>query len=157
MIVAHPVTVFACGDPLRGDDGVGPTVARALSSQILAMADMRVVGALEPEHLTQLPASTRVVIVDAVVGPPAGTIVELDLGALARQARRVTTTSSHQLPLDRVVALAQTLRDEPLEGCFVGVAIGSVAIGSGIGEEVRAALPALQDAMARAVESLSRL
>jgi hydrogenase maturation protease len=156
MSDAARVTLYACGDPLRGDDALGHVLAASLSPQVLALAEVRVVGALEPEHLTAMPLGARVIIVDAVVGPPAGTIVELDLGALASQARRVTTTSSHQLPLDRVVALAQALRDEPLEGCLVGVGIGSVAIGRGIGEEVRAALPALQDAVARAVESLSR-
>jgi hydrogenase maturation protease len=150
------VSLFACGDSLRGDDAVGHILAASLPPRVLAMADVRIVGALEPEHLTELPAGARVVIVDAVAGPPAGTIVDLDLAALPSQARRLTTTSSHQLSLDRVVALAQMLRDEPLEGRFVGVGIGSVAIGSGLGEEVRAALPTLQDAVARAVESLSQ-
>ena len=125
----------------------------SLPPWVLALADVHVIGALEPEHLTNLPAGARVVVVDAVVGPPAGTIVELDLAALGSRSTRVTTTSSHQLPLDGVVALAEVLRDEPLEGRFVGVGIESVAMGSGLGEAVVAALPALREAVERAVET----
>jgi hydrogenase maturation protease len=120
------------------------------------LAGVHLVGALEPELLISLPAGARVVIVDAVVGPQAGSIVELDLATLRSRAVRLTTTSTHQLPLDGVVALADALRDHPLDGVFVGVGIGSVVIGSGPGPMVMAALPALRDAVARAVETLSR-
>ncbi|HKZ91447.1 MAG TPA: hydrogenase maturation protease [Candidatus Limnocylindrales bacterium] len=149
------MTVFACGDPLRGDDSVGPLAVKGLPADVLARADVRLVGALEVEHLTAMPAGTRAVIVDAVVGPPAGTIVEIDLAALGDRAARVVTTSSHQLPLDRVVALAQVLRDEPVKGRFVGVGIESVAIGEALSEAVSAALPSLREAVARAIAALA--
>ncbi len=64
--------------------------------------------------------------------------------------------SSHQLPVDKVVALAQLLRDEPVQGRFVGVGIESVSIGGELSEAVVAALPALGDAVARAVSELDR-
>jgi hydrogenase maturation protease len=149
------VVVFACGDPLRADDAVGPLVARSLPAHIRALADIHIVGALEPEDLTRLPAHVRVVVIDGVTGPPAGALVEIELFDLGSRSRRVSTTSSHQLPLDGVLALAQVLRDEPLEGSFIGVGLGSVAIGEDLGPEVRAALPRVRDAVVCTVQALS--
>jgi hydrogenase maturation protease len=150
---APRVVVYACGDPLRGDDAIGPRAVGRLPAAALAGVEVRVVGALAPEHLSDLPAGTRVVIVDAVVGPEPGRIVELDLGSLTTGglAERVVTTSSHQLPLDQAVALGQLLRDAPLQGRFVGLGIGSVAPGAGLSDAVGAALPAFRAAIERAI------
>lgn len=151
MSLPRNIVVFACGDPLRGDDSVAPRAVKALPPEATAGIDARLVGALEPEYLIDLPARTRVIIVDAVVGPEPGEIVELDLADLSGRAEAVVTTSTHQLPLDQVVALAQLLRDEPIEGTFVGVGIEAVAHGEALSQPVEAALPALQDAIARAI------
>jgi hydrogenase maturation protease len=148
-----PIVVFACGDPLRGDDAVAPLACRSLPAEVLARAEVRVVGALEAEVLIALPAGTWVVIVDAVVGPPPGQLMEMDLAEMSGRAAALVTTSSHQLPLDKVVALAQLLRDEPLEGRFVGVGIESVAVGVELSEAVARAVPTLGDAVARAVST----
>lgn len=149
------VVVFACGDPLRGDDSVAPLAVRGLPPETLAQADVKLVGALEPEYLRDLPAGVRAVIVDAVVGPAPGQIVTMDLAEMSGRAAAVVTVSSHQLPVDKVVALAQLLRDEPVQGRFVGVGIESVSIGVELSEAVVAALPALRDAVARAVSELA--
>ena len=76
----------------------------------------------------------------------------MDLAEMSGRAAAVVTVSSHQLPVDKVVALAQLLRDEPVQGRFVGVGIESVSIGGEVlAEAVVAALPALRDAVARVV------
>jgi hydrogenase maturation protease len=150
--------VLACGDELRGDDGVAARAVRALPQEVLSEAEVRLVDALQVEDLVALPQEARVVIVDAVAGPPAGQLVELDLAALGADAGAQggvgcfgPVPSSHQLPLPEVLALAGLLRGEPLVGRFVGVGIRSVALASGLSEPVAAALPALTAAVARAV------
>jgi Ni,Fe-hydrogenase maturation factor len=205
------IIVLACGDELRGDDGVAVAAVGALLPAILARAEVRIVGAVAVEDLVALPVGSRVVIVDAVAGPAPGQLVEFELAALhgrahdpaapdagasavpdaeasaapdaeasaapahgpaapdaeasaapdaaamhtrAPGAPAVGPTSSHQLPLPEVVALAGLLRDAPLEGRFVGVGIKSVAFGSGLSEAVAAAVPALAEAVARAVRAL---
>jgi len=145
------VVVFACGDPLRGDDSVAPLACTSLPPEVLARADVKLIGALEAEYLRDLPAGVRAVIVDAVVGPPAGQLVELDLAEMSGRAEKVVTTSTHQLPLDQVVAIAQLLRDEPVVGRFVGVGIEAVAIGEEPTASVAASVPVLRDAVAQAV------
>ncbi len=189
------IIVLACGDELRGDDGVALAAVGALSPAVLARAEVRIVGAVAVEDLVALPAGSRVVIVDAVAGPAPGQLVELELAALhgrtpgqaaplaeasamrapdlatldagaveapdadamhtrAPGATAVSPTSSHQLPLPQVVGLAGLLRGAPLEGRFVGVGIESVAFGEGLSTPVAAAVPALAEAVARAVRSL---
>ncbi len=189
------IIVLACGDELRGDDGVALAAVGALPPEVLARAEVRMVGAVAVEDLVALPAGSRVVIVDAVAGPVPGQLVEFELAALPGRAPdpvapdagasatrapdlatpdsgasgapdadamrtrspaapAVSPTSSHQLPLLETVALAGLLRDAPLEGRFVGVGIESVAFGSGLSSPVVAAVPALTEAVARAVRAL---
>jgi len=125
------IVVFACGDPLRGDDSVAPLACKALPPETLAKADVKLIGAMEVEYLRDLPKGVRAVIVDAVVGPPPGEIVEMDL-----------------------FEIGQLLRDEPVIGRFVGVGIEAVAIGEEPTASVAESIPALRDAVAAAVQSL---
>jgi hydrogenase maturation protease len=143
------VVVFACGDPLRGDDSVAPLAVKGMPADVMDGVAVRLVGALETEYLVDLPAGVRVVIVDAVVGPPPGEIVQIDLAEMSGRAEEVVTTSTHQLPLDQVVALAQLLRDQPIEGVFVGVGIEAVSEGAALSKPVEAGLPFLREALAR--------
>jgi hydrogenase maturation protease len=148
------VVVFACGDPLRGDDSVAPRACTSLPPEVLARADVKLVGALEAEYLRDLPAGVRAVVVDAVVGVPPGELMELELHEMSGRAQRVVTTSTHQLPLDQVIAIAQLLRDEPVEGRFVGVGIEAVEIGAELTPAVDDAVAQLREAVARAVMEL---
>ena len=180
MVMTGPIIVLACGDELRGDDGVALVAVGALPPEALARAEVRILGAVAVEDLVALPAGSRVVIVDAVAGPAPGQLVESELAALTGRAPHLATLdagtsdalrpagmhppapdlppaspmSSHQLPLPEVVALAGLLRNAPLEGRFVGVGIESVAFGSGLSTPVAAAVPALAEAIARAVRAL---
>jgi hydrogenase maturation protease len=129
----------------------------ALPPEFLARVEIVLAGALGPEHLMRLPRGARVVIVDAVVGVPSGRVVEWDLAGLSGRAAPLVSLSSHQLPLDQVVALSQLLRDEPLEGRFVGLGIGSVVLGDLPANPVAEAVPALRDAVERAIVALERL
>jgi hydrogenase maturation protease len=148
------VVVFACGDPLRGDDSVAHLACRALPPEAQARAEVRLIGALETEHVRDVAAGTCAIVVDAVVGPVPGELVEMALEELERRAESVVTTSSHQLPLDQVVALGQLLRDEPVVGRFVGLAIASVEVGKEPSGSVAASLATLTAAVARAVSEL---
>lgn len=151
---ASGVVIFACGAPMRGDDSVALGAVAGMDASGLTGAHVRLVGALAPEHLVDLPAGTSVVIVDAVVGVAPGRIVELGLHELAAHEAGVLAASTHQLPLGRVVALAQLLREEPLPGRFVGVGISDARLGASLSVPAAEALPAVRAAVARAVASL---
>lgn len=168
------IVVLACGDDLRGDDGVAAAAVHLLPPEIGALAELRVVRALEVEDLVALPAGCRVVVVDAVAGPRPGEVVELDLAAFEQVATgdslpdesvppatvgapdlAPAVTSTHQLPLPDVLALAAMLRGARLVGRFVGIGIASVAPGEGLSPPVAGALTLVAEAVARAVRSLA--
>ena len=93
FLFALLVVVFACGEPLRGDDSVAHVACRALPAEVLARADVKLVGALEAEYLRDLASGVRAVIVDAVVGPAPGEIVEIPLLEMSGRGASVVTTS----------------------------------------------------------------
>jgi hydrogenase maturation protease len=124
---------------------------RALPASILALADVRCVPALRPEDLIELPASQRVVIVDAVVGPEPGELVRIDLDALAQARVAMPPSSSHQLPMPMVVGLAESIGSHH-DGVFLGLAGSSFELGAPISQPVLRGLATLGAAICEEVQ-----
>ncbi|MET0772008.1 MAG: hydrogenase maturation protease [Candidatus Limnocylindrales bacterium] len=148
------VVVFACGEPMRGDDGAGPGSVARLSETALAVAEVRTCRSLSAEDLLSLPDDVQVVVVDAVTGPPPGTVVREPLAALDGVALPWAPISGHQLPLPATVALARMLGWGG-SGTFLGVGAGSFGLGEGLSDPVAAALPALIAAIEAEVSALA--
>ena len=151
--MSRRVVVLACGDELRGDDGVARSQsvhsrrrwwqARRCAScapwrSRTSWRCRRTRGSSSWTRWWGRPRAAR-------GGDPRRP---------ASGAARLSAASSHQLPLPEVVALAGLLRDAPLAGRFVGVGIESVAFGRPLSEPVAAAVPRLTDAIARAIQAL---
>jgi len=62
--------VIGYGNTLRGDDGVGPRVAEAVSSMGLPSVRVLVCQQLSPEHAEPISQADAVVFVDAAVDTP---------------------------------------------------------------------------------------
>ena len=123
-----------------------------------------VAGAIEHENLLgasveallNVPADAAVVVADAAVGIPAGRIVVLPLEDVARPAGSgASPASSHTLPPDQVLALADEMRGSPLRGTFVGIGGAEFRFGEPPSEEVAAALPAFAAALADEIRRLA--
>ena len=117
-------------------------------------------GQLDVLLLLDLPADAPCVVVDAVAGLPPGEIWVRPLAALVDRARALADAgrapeprSSHELPLDQVLALAATLRARPPAGTFVGIGGSCWDLGAPLSPAVAAALPAFAAAIATAVEA----
>ena len=152
------VPIFVCGEPARGDDAAGFAAVELLPSDIRARADVVPVGQLDILFLMDLPADAPCIVVDAVAGLHSGEVWVRPLAALvdrvrARQAsgRAPEPRSSHELPLEQVLALAATLRDEPPAGTFVGIGGTCFDVGAPLTDEVTRALPAFAAAIAAEV------
>ncbi|MGC4084025.1 MAG: hydrogenase maturation protease [Vicinamibacterales bacterium] len=65
--------VIGIGNALRGDDGIGPEIARRIA---LARDDVKVLTPrqLLPEHAYDVGLADLVIVVDAAVGPTPGTV-----------------------------------------------------------------------------------
>lgn len=153
---ARPVVLFACGHPDRGDDAIAAEAVARLGSDVRDLATVNLAAALQPEDLVGVPDGAATVIVDAVAGLESGHIMDIDLADLGAVSGRVSMSSTHQLPLDRLVALAGVVRGHPLEGRFIGVGIGNVSPGGELSAGVGARVHDLTQAIAGAVRELAR-
>lgn len=156
------VPVFLCGEPARGDDAAAFLAADLLPPEAAARARIERAGQLDALLLMDLPTDAPCVVVDAVAGVGAGVLWVRPLGDLVALGReraadggRTEPRSSHELPVEQVLALAAVLRSAPPRGWFVG--IGGLRFGHGdpLSPEVAAALPAAAAAIADAIADLA--
>ena len=150
-----PVVVIVCGEPMRGDDGVALAVVDALPPPIRALIATRRVGSLMPDDL--LTVDGPVLIVDAVVGPAPGTLVELPLAAVAADKMPMPPTrSTHALPLPSMLGIVAALREGGLPpGRFLGVAVDRVGLGDRLSSGVAAAVPRAAARLAAGIRMLA--
>jgi hydrogenase maturation protease len=144
--VSSPIVVFACGETLRGDDGVAHAAVDAPTQRDTGTSSVRHVSSLGPEDLAGLGEGSTSIIVDAVIGVPPGEIVRMDLLELPH-ATTVRPTSSHQLPLDMIVGLAKLMGWKP-RGVFLGVGGLDFTHGASLSPELRRVVPTLGEAIA---------
>ncbi len=112
--------------------------------------DLKLVGPMRPEYLRDLEPGTQVLIADTVPGTP-GALVEIAFLDLVGREEPLVTSSTPDQSLDEVIAMAELLRDEPLRGRLIGLAVESVDLRA---EPDPAAVATLRAAVAAAIEAL---
>jgi hydrogenase maturation protease len=154
--------VFVCGEPARGDDAAGFAAVELLPGGTLARIDVVLAGQLDVQLLLDLPAEVPCIVVDAVAGIHPGELfvrplAEIIGAARARAEAGATPAlrSSHELPLEQVLALAALLRPSPPAGTFVGIGGACFDFGTELTPAVRAALAGFAATIAAEVERLS--
>jgi len=101
------VRVIGLGRQTAGDDGAGPAVIAELARRGVP-AGVELHQLADPSDLLPLvDGPGRVVIVDAVLGRPAGRVLVLTPEALSAQA--TVPSSSHGLGVGQALALARVL------------------------------------------------
>lgn len=132
--------VAGVGSEYRGDDGVGPAVARRVQRLNPQLADVGPVT--EPLDLVdRWDGADLVVLVDAVrSGAAPGTISVVELTD-AKAHRPAEPTSTHGIGLVRVLRLAQALDRAPRRVLLVGVEGGDFGPGTRLSPAVAAAVP----------------
>ena len=134
-------TILACGDPSRGDDGAAIAALERLPVEVAARLVVRRVGMLEPDDLVAATRGGSCVVLDAVRGVEPGSLVELpvaDLACLGAPA----PASSHALPLEVVIGLAEALGADLDAATFLGIGGSDFDLGRGLSDPVRDALDA---------------
>jgi hydrogenase maturation protease len=147
------VPVLVCGTPLRGDDGAALAAVRDLPPTVSRCVDLRIVGQLEADLLLE-PGVEPCVVVDTVVGVPAGSLVSLSLAEVAEVGIGQVPHSSHSAGPGRAVRLAAAVLGRPLAGRFVGIGGVEFRAQADLSGPVRDALPGLRAAVADAVAAL---
>jgi len=94
-------------------------------------------------------------VADAAAGVAAGQVVALPLAEVAQRGARATPASSHSLPPDQALALAEEIRGSPLSGSFVGLGGAEFNLGERLSPAVEAAIPAFTEALANEIRRLA--
>ena len=156
------VRLLVCGNADRGDDGAAlsavATLLPALPSALLECLEVRRCGHLRVEDLLDVPEGEVAVVVDAAVGIAPGHVVTLSIRDIVAGADAPTPRSSHELPVEQVLGLANTLRPGGLpEGTFVGIGGRRFGYGRPLSRSVRLNMPAFQAAIAAELSRLTHV
>jgi hydrogenase maturation protease len=151
----RPVVVLVCGERLRGDDGAALLAVERLGGAAQELAEILEVGQLSVEALMDVPDGVAIVLADTAVGVVVGDVVIVPLSGIARPSFVAAPASSHSLPPDQVLALAEEMRGSPLRGVFVGIGGEAFWFGEGLSPGVAAALPAFTAAIAAEIIRLA--
>ncbi len=148
--------VIGVGNPYRGDDGVGPAVARAvadLAPETVAVLEYGGEGAGLAEMWTGM---DTVILVDAVSsGGTPGTVHRFD----ARETPipvGLLHHSSHAFGVAEAVELARAVGRLPPRLIVYGIVGERFAPGSGLTGAVEGAVPRVVDRIVRDVQAVAR-
>jgi hydrogenase maturation protease len=136
------VRVIGVGRTVRGDDGAGPRVARALAAEAPEGVSVTECPGEFDALLDLWEGADAVLVVDAVrTGGSPGTLVRFD--AIARRVPAPAGPSSHGFGLAEAIEYGRALRRLPRVLIVHGVEAADVTPGAGLSPAVAAALPAL--------------
>jgi hydrogenase maturation protease len=159
MTMPRPsVRILVCGSADRGDDGA----ALSAVAHLLPRLDSAVRQRLEVRRCDQLDATDVIdvadgeacVVLDTVVGVEPGAVVELPLGDLAGLAS-VAPRSSHALPIQEVLGIAEAVRGGLPPGRFVGIGGKWFGYGTTRSRAVRDGMPEFERRAASAIARLA--
>ncbi len=149
------VLIIAYGNPLRGDDGFGPALARRLQDERQDHAAVEIIAAhqLAPEMAEPASRAARVLFIDAAVGGAPGALAWQKIEPTADALTPPTSARfTHQLAPQTLLAYAQSLYGaRPTEAFLLTVSGENFGYGETLSEPVAAAL---ERALARVNEFL---
>lgn len=156
------VRLLVCGNADRGDDGAAlsavATLLPSLPAAMLERLEVRRCGHLRVEDLLDVPPGEIAVVVDAAVGIAPGHVVTLSIRQIVADAEAPTPRSSHELPIDQVLGLAQVLRPGGLpDGTFIGIGGRRFGYGRPLSRSVRLNMPVFQAAIAAELARLTHV
>lgn len=135
--------VIGLGNPMRRDDGVGPTVVDELDDGSPTDADLIVLDGESTRLIEAWRDRPMVVVVDAVTtGSTAGTVHEVTAGA-DPLPNWGAGASTHRVGIAEAIALAEALGRLPETLVVVGVEPADMSDGPGLSPEVAAVVPAV--------------
>jgi hydrogenase maturation protease len=152
------VRVIGCGNEDAGDDALGIMAVRAAGAELVEL-EADVVPQVAPLAAVHLLEDVDVaILVDAIRtsdgSRAVGELVRLEAAHGVLPGAFRSSLSSHGLGLPEVVALASVVGAEPAV-VVLGLEAGEARIGASLTPEVRAALPALREAILAEVRAVS--
>jgi hydrogenase maturation protease len=132
--------ILACGNTLRGDDGVGPWLAQWAEKRFQAEAALRVIARQQwtPELAEEIASAQSVLFIDCSVDSPPGSINLMPV----KPAAPSQTLATHHLDASELLALTSDLYASlPSNAFLLTIGAGSTELGETFSGAVQAALP----------------
>jgi len=152
---SHPIRclILACGNTLRGDDGVGPWLAAWAEERFAAEPAVRVISRQQwtPDLAEELAHVESVIFVDCAVDAPAGAVRV----ARVQPSPAQSGLASHHTGAAQLLALSEELYASlPRNALLLTIGAGSIEMGETFSESANAALPEACDLLERTVRGL---
>jgi hydrogenase maturation protease len=160
VIAPRPtVRVLVCGNADRGDDGAALCAAAhvlpRLEPEVRQQLEVRLCRQLDPTDLVDVARDQACIVIDTVVGIEPGAVIELPIAELATWAS-ISPRSSHALPIDQVLGIAQAVRGELPHGTFVGIGGKWFGFGEVRSRALRDGMDRFEATIAAAIEALTQ-
>lgn len=132
--------ILACGNTLRGDDGIGPWLAAWAEEHYRSDARVQVLAQQQwtPELALEIATAESVVFVDCSTASAPGSVNVVDV----QPAKRSEGLATHHLNAAELLELARELYDSPPRAAaLMTVGAGSTELGEEFSPAVNAAIP----------------
>jgi len=145
--------ILACGNTLRGDDGVGPWLADWAQDRFSENPDVRVISRQQwtPDLAEDIAAAQSAIFLDCSIESAPG-IVKI---APVEPANAAPGLATHHIGAPELLALAQQLYDSvPHDARMLTIGAGSTELSEQFSNAVNLALPAACARLDETVQSL---
>ena len=132
--------ILACGNMLRGDDGVGPHLAAWAEQKFRGQLGIRVISRQQwtPELAEEIAAAESILFIDCSTIAPPGTISLRPIEATGDAA----PPGTHSLGAPQLFALARELYGtQPRAALLLTIGAGSIELSEEFSAPVNAVLP----------------
>lgn len=140
QLSSTPCLILACGNTLRGDDGVGPWLAEWAERRFAGQDGVRVIARQQwtPDLAEDIARATSVLFIDCSLDSAPGSVNITSV----QPAPAGRGHSTHHLGAPELLALARELYDsQPLNAQLLTIGAGSTELGEAFSPAVSAALP----------------
>jgi hydrogenase maturation protease len=142
--------ILTCGNPLRGDDGVGSWLGNWAEERFRGDPDVRVISRQQwtPELAAEIAAADSVLFIDASIESKPGRVT------LTPVAPKVASDASatHHLNAPGLLGLTRDLYSyRPAHAMLLTVGAASMELGEAFSDNVKGALPRAQGILEKAV------
>jgi hydrogenase maturation protease len=150
MAITARCLVLACGNTLRGDDGVGPMLAAWAEERFREEPEVRVISRQQwtPDLAEEIAAVDSVLFVDASVKPPPGRVRLIPVSSRAD----LSAQGSHHLTPNQLLGLTRSLYGSiKSHAMLLTVGVSSTELGETFSAAVEAVLPRARGILEKAV------
>jgi hydrogenase maturation protease len=154
-MVSTPIRclILACGNTLRGDDGIGPALGAWATEHFAANPQVRTIVSHQwaPDMAEDVAAAERVIFIDCALDQPPGQILLRELSPAQIKPGLVT----HHLGAPELLQTAEELYGtRPQRAVLLTVGAGSIELGEELSEAVRSTLGHAQELLDLTVHQL---